>query len=537
MRFSITALLLICGGCKGDVVSDYYLQLRPIVPHNQDPFETGPEVGVLITDVWGNVETHVLGDVNGGTVEMHNMPPLESAFVGLLLYDREAADETFLAFGQAGPFDLSTGGQKVDTDVFVSNFLSMGTLGALGENRIGAAAITTSIGETFLFGGVSSPSSPEAYSDILVMSPLDDADWSFRPVATIESPDGTPLPLVGAEAVLVNIDGTELIYVVGGSTNMRDLALEKPAGFLFDPALREIVWWPQDDDGRPYYTKFEPYVAVLSDESILTISTNYTPTTGGWNIPTGGPSAEIFDPLSKDHTKRVRTLSHPFDGFAVAEVPFQQAYLMCGGGAWMQPSGSEGYMKPRKDCALLSEQLELTALSDLPINEDETGLAFHAMIPLWDEQNSLLLTGGVTTEVRQTEPASPTKSAYILRNPGPNAEWEPVGDLNLARAAHRMVATPDGGAIVFGGADAMGPGYAKDFASVECPERFDPESLTFSILEPCEPTGAGPNPVFTNHPDHEMILIGNHKDGSGGSEFATLPVEAPRDLDWVLLLE
>ena len=88
---------------------------------------------------------------------------------------------------------------------------------------------------------------------------------------------------------------------------------------------------------------------------------------------------------------------------------------------------------------------------------------------------------------------------------------------------------------MFGGADGMGPGYARDFPSVDCPEKYDPISESFTLLTPCVTAGAGPHPVFANHPDHEMVLIGNRMLSSGGADMAVLPISGPKNLEWDLL--
>ena len=191
---------------------------------------------------------------------------------------------------------------------------------------------------------------------------------------------------------------------------------------------------------------------------------------------------------------------------------------MCGGGDWN--SGTSG-MDLRSSCTLILDDLTQQTWKDLPSN-----IAFHAMTTLNNPDKSILLTGGIETPTTQTAFANATTTAWLLRQPGKDSTWEQLPDMQFARAAHRIVATNDGGAIVFGGSNRMGPGYPADFTSVECAEVFDLDTLSFTPIDTCIAAGAGPDPVFALHPNHEMLLFGNRTLSNGDGAIGSIPVNA-----------
>lgn len=533
MRITTIIPMTLLLGCSNVIVSDYTLEVEPIFPFNQNPFSGTPNSALIISDNQGNAEFYPLGSLTTGTVNLSNMPPLEDAQLGLLLYD-DTNTETFRAFGQVGPLDLDLGKEQVQETLFIGQHLQVGTIGELPSPRLGAATAITEDGTTYLFGGADSPNATQASAEILAMSPLDSGDWEFDVVGEITQPNGAAFPLVGAKAVVVNIDGLELIHVIGGTDSLRTLALTPPASFLFDPAVNEIIWHPSTDKEEPYFNKYEPYVATLDNGHILSVSANYQPTQGGWSLPSSdSASAEVFDPVTKEYTHRQADTGQPFGGFSGAEIPFE-GHLLCGGGRWLQ-EGSTGWLVPDTSCRLLKSNLTRESWESLPVPSTGVGIAFHSMVALNNEEGSILLTGGVTQRASNTQSAPATPAAWILRNPSVTATWEPVGDLNTARAAHRMIPTPDGGALVIGGGNAMGPGYPADFSSVSCVEYFNPQSDTFEQLGSCEESGAGPFPVVATHPEHESLLFGNYLLTEGRGEFAVLPTNGPSNLDWALL--
>ena len=533
---TLTVVLGICttflGGCNGTVESNYWLQLMPISPFDQNPFDPAPDGTLIVKNSNDNAVIYPLGNLNNENATLEDLPPLNDAYVGLLLTEEATDPQQFRAYGQTGFFELDVGNQEESHNIFVATPNTLGDLGNMNEARLGAAATITASGDLFVFGGVSDPQDTVGSADILKMSPLDNGEWEFEQVGEMTDNEGQPFPLVGAEAIIVDVDDTELIYVVGGSNNMTTLAFTQPAGFLFDPVLEEIVWWPENSAEQPQFYKFEPYTSVLADGTVFSIGTNYEPTgDSSWNIP-AGPSAEIFDPQNHTYTTALDKLTNlPFDGFALAEVPLQ-GHLFCGGTSWI---ASRKSMLPKSYCGLIDSNLGVTDWGEILIPRGDgtfSGIAFHAMVMLNDSSNRILLTGGIVEEASNTFNAPAVTNAWILDSPGKDAVWREVGNMASPRTLHRLVPTTDGGAIVVGGGDKMGPGLPYDFAPSGCPEYFNPDTEEFELLEPCNNADSGPDPVVATHPAHETIVLGYRTLANGDGPIGVFGLGAPSDVEW-----
>ena len=128
--------------------------------------------------------------------------------------------------------------------MFIGNHLQVGTIGELPSPRLGAATAITSDGTVYLFGGAESPNATIASPEILSMAPLD-SDWEFDRVGEMTQVDGTSMPLTGAKATVLTIDGKKVRH--RWYRYLQTLALSKPANFLFDPEIDQIVWHPTLD--------------------------------------------------------------------------------------------------------------------------------------------------------------------------------------------------------------------------------------------------------------------------------------------------
>ena len=522
---STVTLFAILVGCKqGAVLSDYVLGLTPIVPDNQDPFADGPTVKLILRDSVGNTEFYSLGELQSGTAEQLNLPPLENAMVGVLLEEAgndnlEPEDELVVAYGEAGPFNLAKGGEELNSTVLLPQFGQAGRLGQLSQPSMSAAMAITSSGSVYLFGGASSESSFGTSSDILKMSDPDSGDWQFESVSSLVDSEGNPLPIVGARATPIEVNGEELIFVSGGRQSLDTPAsLLKPA-LLFDPQSDTVIWSASTSAG-PIVTRSHHYVRALPDGRVLLAGANLQ----------GDSSFSIDQQLLVEHflpdaRKHTFPSPQPLETASIgfAATPYElDGDLFCGGGFYE----SSSKVSAQADCTLLAPSGESAeAMPALPGPR-----YFHAMATLSDGR--ILLTGGIEENLNPStnETATALATGWILDPAEPDPSWQEVGSMVSGRAAHTILPTHDGRAIVVGGATKMSALSPWNYHGLDCHEVFDPDlgdNGGFEEFVLCTDAGKGPFPTVAGDPTHGAFMTSGRFYPSTSTEIGIVSLGIP----------
>jgi len=490
--------LAAASGCKRtEVLSDYQLQLVPRTPSNQAPFADGPQVSLVLREST-EVRISTLGDLDSGSVSGEAFGPLDQAMVGVLLQTSGSEADTYqpgrlVAYGEVGPLDLGLGEESIEREVLLAAYGGIGELGDLTDyGALLAAAAMTSAGDVVMFGGAGRAGPLKPGTDaIRRLTDLDGGDWAFREVSTL------PDTLVGATATRLEGD-PELLLVAGGRPRMDDF-LGHRLWHLYDPAADTIV-----DGGDDMEEPRSGHLAhPMSDGTVLLV---------GGLADDGLPyraSFEIFDPDDLDFEYGER-LELPSLGAALADLGLDGA-LVCGGGDIVGEAFVDGFLAV-DDCARIALRGQVHEAAPLPVP-----LQHHAMAPLPDGR--VLVCGGVTGEVLLGETGEATDQAWVY---APDTDtWTPIAPMVHPRALHAAFPTPDGRVVVVGGSDRGGHVQDGDIGTpVDCPEVFDPQTLTFEQGPACGLAGSGARPAVAAHPDHGAVVVaGMDADEAGGEAY------------------
>lgn len=486
------SVLLLLAGCAG---SDFELQITPTVLPGQDPFATSPELKLFLGHTDGTSEILYLGPAEGGEAELTGVPPLDAGtVVGLILEtpggDPDAHDPSrLLAYGQATlPEDLARGGTRTEIGLLVPQFATVGAMDTLGSIQV-AHAVAVGMapgGSVFLFGGDKESHAPSGALDrILVLRDTDVRPWTFeRLEATL------PEPLVGLDAVEVEVGGEPRILLTGGRPDWGTSGPNLTTTLLFDPVAGEIVWGtgkgqPKLPIGRSGHDSVK-----LADGSVFV----YGGFTGMSGTDLAGSWA-IFDPDALDWIASGVTSTGAL-GPAAASLG-SSGVLTCGGAV---PQGT-GQFTAVADCAIVTLQGAVLPAPPLP-----EPAAYLAMAPLPD--GTVLASGGIGGTLEARDGSFATAPAHAKAWLFDGAKWWTVGSMTHPRAEHVMIPTSTGRVVVVGGVGNTGHLYPISGPAVRCSEVYDPAARAFSAVGgSCVDAGAGAKPPWAALPGEDAFVL------------------------------
>ena len=489
--------------------SDFELRLAPLVPDDHDLFAGDPALKLVVRDAT-SVELSFLDEAGAGSPSLGNRPPLVGAHVGLLIEEAGGPKNRLntgrmSGWGEAGPFDLARGGETEEVELLVSGFARFGTLGALPTPLRYTTAAVTSSGAVWLFGGAPDPFSAAGSSTdaVLRLEDLDSGDWTFEAM--------TPLgrPLAQSAAVVIGPSEQEEVLVTGGRSNFVTSAGNQTYAALYNADSGEQVWAS---------TGFSSQLRIpRSDHTVVRLSNGRVLLLGG--ITNSGDIEsealyESFDPNTRAFTRDSSWVA-PVASVGVAGTAIgEEGALFCGGATFENIAG--GYTEtPSARCAIIGLDGVARAAAALP-----TAVSLPAMTTLLDGR--VLLTGGITeTVVRDGSGNGSGQTTTLAWIYDPHFDaWSPVGGLSQARAAHAIVATPSGGAVVIGGTSSGGVLFQQLGEPVDCTEVFDVSEDTWTVQRPCSAGGGGAFPAVASSPDQgAFVLAGGDADDDGGRTF------------------
>lgn len=494
-------------------VSAWGLQIDPIVPDGADPFLSDSELTLRLIQEDG-VEDVPLGASADATWSAEDLPALSATRVGLLITDPNAGLDPLdyadvRAYGQSGPLDVADGQRSIP--VLVAPFGQLGGLGELPATRrsIGAAVAVLPDGDVLLFGGTDSVlgagvTSP-GWRHVLRLSRSDE-DLVFEEVGDMPSLPNSDPERVGASATVVDTPDGPQVLVAGGRYKFTPTNKSSEQAFLWDPVANEVTWDESMGSGRG-----------RSQHAAIKVANGDVLLAGGWSA-TGLATTFTFD-WYRASTQEFQ-LGADVDG--VGPVGFAWAdmgdggVLVCGGGA--SAAGNASLLVPTDACQRIGVDGVPRSVADLGTSATHPASALR----MWASAATLsdgrvLLCGGTGESIPSGE-TRPAVGDAFLYDPD-TREWEAVDTLQHPRAMHRVVALPDGRAIVLGGVDAaFGVAPTSGGGSVAEVEVFDPVSLAFTDLG-VGPVDLGALPTVAQAPGQGLIVVAGVIGEGGGAGY------------------
>jgi hypothetical protein len=500
------ALAGILAGCtpEAQVLSDYTLTLAPRVPTNQEGMFEGQSVSVVLR---GNGETTVewIDDLTGDRVSRSDFGPLTGQNIGILVEEpggqASAIDgDLLLAYGEAGPFTLSTGAEAATAEFVLAAYGGVGDLDVLPDDEAGvrSAIAMTPDGATWMFGGayqLIGSNSGHAY--VQKLERLDDGEWVFDVVGEMPDfdEDGSPDGFVAGTATYIESSGHPYILVTGG----------RPTNAPYDATYQAGLWdveeeeWAWSRDRAMKGSRAHHVALAMQNGNVVLI--------GGMGTDgyIANANVEIYD-VDQKSFDIVGTLPEtPGIGFAAADLG-PKGVLVCGGGEFFGPSPQ--YTSPRDACYVVSPAGDIEETEPLP-----TAVQGLAMAPLGDGR--VLACGGLDDDADFTSPVDAIPDAWVY-DPASHTWTTLTARLNTPRALHAAVPMPDGKVLIVGGVERGVIIDGNIEAPVTCNEIFHPDTFTFTQVEPCGAAGSGGEPRVAWHPDHYAVVVEGYGEGQDG---------------------
>jgi len=501
VRLTASPLVLLLGivgltACAAE--ANYTVQLRPVVPLNQEPFRDGPHVWIGIQDEDTETDWIDLDTLSSGSAQETGFGPLDGDRIGVALAGAAAPSDDpagLFAYGASPPLRLSDGGDELDLGVLIAETGGAGALSSLEEPAYGAALAVLDDGRVYAFGGIRIAGG-QCEASIRRMTSLNDGQWVLEEIGA-ELPEG----VCYARATVVQVDGTEQIVITGGETAYNGYNQRSAKATLFDPQTETIVG---TTDG--VYTRARHTVAPLPDGRLLLVGAHQI-----GSVPPSSGTWEVLDPAGPTYGAYGTTEIAPWEFMS---APLPGGVALCGGGQWVRTT-----ITPLSSCVVLTGDGSTSSLPSLPWR-----LRAGAMARLGDGR--LVVAGGITEEGNAGSNLSGVKAAFILDPDADEVRWEQLPDMNEARAYPEAVPDHRGGVVIVGGAEKAW-GFGGSPAGVaSCGERLilDDGEPYWEPLTTCGEGATGTLPsVGINEGFGAVLLEGRTDSGDGASAVAIVP--------------
>ncbi|MED5374499.1 MAG: kelch repeat-containing protein [Myxococcota bacterium] len=450
-------LLMLMLGCGEG--ADYNLQLVPIVPENQLPFDGLTRIDLVVEHADGSEEAYTLDELSGSPA-LGEMGALEGGTIAVKGYSGTALS----AFGRSQPITLQTG--KLEAPVLVASTEQVGWFPTMDTPLVGGAVVAID-GVFWVFGGDTKrmdygvAGSTEG-SNLVRAIDLTGPDALTLTAQDYTMPDnGTGTDTwAGSTATLLQ-DGRVLIAGGGPSLDyMENDALAQAV--LFDPStgtfseLLDLEEARVDHQAVPFHNGDVALISGISASNAIR------------QIEIYRAADDSIEPAAQLGT------------FNPSAAPLGlEGILICGG----MDLGDEAFTD---ECFILDFSGNLSDAAPLP--------APRGALQLTQLTDGLVLaTGGASVN-------GEAETDAWLYDVAEDA-WTEAGPLNIARARHKTVPLPDGSALVIGGAAELQPNTlpVPGGDQISCVERFDPTDQSFAVLDGCtasDSSGGTPNAVI-----------------------------------------
>jgi hypothetical protein len=449
--------------------ADYELQLRPIVPQNQSPFEEIDSLHLVMEHADGQSERHIL-DSTTGSPSLSELGILDGTVVRL----EALVGEAMVAVGRSGTFDLSTGQQE--KNILFANLNDLGWLEDHMEGLFLPGIAALGNGRFLIAGGItmnSASNSGRRGKKIYELNLADPADpivleevGEMPPYpAGIDGENGTTASRHGATTVLLTQGPHKgKVLVAGGTNTLFESQNVTNTAFLFDPESGVFESLSEEEQPNEHHYLHNTVMDASGNVVVL----------GGWDQTNDGfltiqdnfdffdASAGQFDQSSKNRTLRSA------GAFGMAAALGTSGVVHCGGAMISQGDT----WRTLAECSLITPSGELSdEIPDMPLT-----LSHGEMIAISSAE--LLVIGGVS--VPDLVEIGPERAASnrVLHYDHTLQKWTTLESLKLNRANPALSLLPDGRVLILGGrqsADLFVYSATAQENILSCVEIYDPD--------------------------------------------------------------
>lgn len=516
-------MVLLLLACAED---PYTLELHVHLPEGGEDLVSKAAWSLVATDDGGERTVLPLEVTDGSAL---GVPPLPDATValGLLAAEGSADPEDLsgaLAWGEVAFEGRVPQGERASADLFVAPFGAVLPVGNVAPARrsLGGALAVDSHSRVWVAGGqVPGQSRGDALDKVFRMD-LDAGETSLEASSVTlpktQGEDANTRPLeyegrVNLSATAVQVNGQDRILVAGGNPRIDYPFAPTDQALLIDPENETV-------DTLKMPTARAGHVAIrFANGDVLLY--------GGF-IDNGFPRPSFVN-WTAARGFRDSTASRDTGAVHAAGAPFGEDIVVCGGDTGSVVAGNQQWT-PQAGCVRIRGNGQVADFDPLP-----QALSGLAMAPMPD--GGLLVAGGFTepavdvigvdgyVESFGTAPAVGKAFRWTAA-----AGWKPVDPLKSPRAHHAMIPLADGSVLVVGGDSRGNPFLGSLVAPVRCPERFDPATDEFALLDPCPDATTGAYPMVGWWPGGDAAVLSGYtydSEGlvlSGGSEVGAATV-------------
>jgi len=460
----------------------FRLTIQPIAPSGQEGmFDEIDAMQLVVTQANGDVSTHVLGRSSTASPTNESVPPLDEATLTLL----GRAGSAVVFHGRTTPLSISEG--EHDLSIFVARNGTAVLLDELPSARAMSPMVAAGDGRFFMFGGSDNGvRENQSYTSILRLDLS--ASSEDREPSSIEStlpPPDFGGGWMGHTATLIEGQSNHAgeILIAGGTSYM----LSATGGAIMGQGYASAVAHRFDPDSEEL-TAIDDLNHARFGHSAVSNHRGEIAVIGGFRQSDSGIQMaefiEIYDPDSDSWSTRTDPLTAGTVFHGAARLG-NQGILVCG--------GVNAQFEYTATCQLVTPNGVVEAAADLP-----APLVWPHMVTL--PSGAVLLTGGLDASAEEFDSFwSPTLDAQSNAWIYQAGSWRETEPMRTARAMHSATVLPGGRVLIAGGVsgidasveptDIQYSGLLFDHThALACAEIFDPESESFSAVDPC---GAG----------------------------------------------
>lgn len=481
------ALLLACTGESTDPltveVADYVLNLVPVVPSNQSPFDDVDRLELVLDDGKGNPQTLSLAVPGSGeSSAVADLPELVDSTITVSGYQLG----TLVAWGRSAPVSASTG--EVDVPIYVATPRAIGRMGSLSDGVAAAAGASLGSGRFLMLGGFGNRSTGGLGDAVELTGVLDlrtpTADLTFE-TGLVELPSytdgngGEHQERGGATLTLLTSGPQkgQFLFVGGGATDPgRDGTTITPDVRYFNPESLSFSDPLPTRDALSVPRSMHAAAGNV-DGAVLVW--------GGWGVTSSRSqiwnvtSGEFYIAAEEKFTDVTGPSTAGGVGSAVADLG-DEGTMVCGG-IHVDDYDGDSVAEWRLTDACFRVTLRGEDAGEL--FEGLPRVAAQALVALPD--GDVLSFGGVvTTDTLEFDDTTPATSAVYRYYHGSHT-WTQVGNMLLDRAAATAVAIDDTTVVIAGGSEAWGPLSTANQA-LSCVEVYDTIANSSEMVGDCD---------------------------------------------------
>lgn len=510
----VVLLLLAC--TSSGTTAEYSLQLEPVFPDNQSPFDLAEQIRLTLVDSSGDVGEGYLESVpgSGESSSVKEMPPLDDTTI----YLDALGQSDVLAWGRSRPLTASTG--SVEAPIFVAKTETFGWLGGLDVALADTEMIALGDGRFLIAGGAypnDSATATHADGNLYEIDiPESDALPVFTAVGSLPAwSDGSGhTERIGANFLHITEPGTgdDYGFLIGGGTYAFDTSGSE-AESTYSANLYNFatgVWDEVPIDSKDQLQHPRQYASATVDARGQVV------VVGGWDGDATQwivvDSIEVYVPNERKFYS-VGSVPEGSPTFAIGIAPIgDDGTLFCGGGVLVSGKTWQA-----------SDACGRVATSRAQSEEEplSSAVADPAMVALSDGR--VVAIGGAVTagEVDIGDDAG-LATETVQEYDSVTRTWTiHPGALNYARVGARAVEVSESKVLVFGGAATYDPidGYADP---MPCAELLDTDTFTSTSLSACDQTAdsgdlpeATAAPLFAVDPEYGVLVAGGRSNTGG----------------------